>query len=104
MKTRREKIKMKKRKPRSICNRTTLIFRAEETKKDRIMSNKTNALVHELSKKLVANQTPAPSKTVQTAPAKKDAGKKRVAPTKAPEPKRKKGMLTFELDSDSDHL
>ena len=87
-------------------------------KRERIMSNKNNALIHELSKKLIAKETSSnrSDKKTPAEPTNEDAKKtqavtigkpllrKRYPAEKKVDSKRRKGMLAFEEESDSDRL
>lgn len=86
------------------------ICRQTKEKKERILSNKNNDLVRELSKKLVSGDKKEVSETkekkqkniirVGSNPFKK----KNVVKENLHIQSQKKGMLTFDEESDSDHL
>ena len=83
-----------------------VICRKEREKKDRILSNKNNDLVRELSKKLVSGEKKEKTQTKIISVGSNALKKKEVSkpkPTIKPKPQ-KKGMLTFDEESDSDHL
>ena len=91
--------------------------RSDLQKRERIMSNKNNALIHELSKKLIAKESSSSrgdkktstestndAKKIQAVTIGKPLSRKRHPAEKNVDSKRRKGMLAFEEESDSDRL
>ena len=92
--------------------------RSDLQKRERIMSNKNNALIHELSKKLIARESSSSrrdnksstepinedTKKIHAVTIGKPLPKKRYPTEKKVDSKRRKGMLAFEEESDSDRL